>query len=74
MMKVKELIQILEGLDPDAYVVNTGHSDEVGSYDDIYLEPIPKLMSIKAYKERNWRGRYYETDTFESGCYWAYCV
>lgn len=76
MITVKELIEILQGLDPNAYVVKPGHSDCGGSYDDIFPDDLVRLLSLKEYDESSsrWRGKYHETQHLEPGGIWAYCV
>ena len=74
MITVKELIGILEKLDPYALVVKPGHSDAGDSYDDIYLDDISRFITIREYGNRSWRGRYEQTQTLQPGGFWAYCV
>ena len=74
MITVKELIEILQGLDPNAYVVRPGHSDEYGSYDSINPNELRKLLTIQPYEERSWRGEFVKTRHKEPNGYWAYCV
>jgi hydroxymethylpyrimidine/phosphomethylpyrimidine kinase len=74
MITVKELIEILQGLDPNAYVVKPGHSDTSETYDDIYREDLVRLLTIKKQEKPDWSGRYKKTQVLEPGGFWAYCV
>lgn len=58
MTTVKELIEILQKLDPNTLIVKPGHSDCGESYDDIYMEDLVDCLTIKKYNDRSWSGKY----------------
>jgi hypothetical protein len=74
MITVKELISILETLDPNAAVVRPGHSDESGGYDDIYAEDIPNPLTLIEYPIRDWKGKYSISKSKQAGEFKAYCL
>lgn len=74
MITVKELIEKLQKLDPNAYVVKMGHPDESGGYDPIDLDELSKLITIAPFPSRDWRGEYCETEFKQPNGFWAYCV
>ena len=74
MITVKELIEKLQTIDPNAFVVIPGHSD-AWDYDDLYWPSNGlKLLTLKEKSFEDWAGKYERTDFKTDKSFWAYCL